>query len=303
VSAPPPAALEKADATSRALAERWCDAPEHHRIVDAFAGVDTADVEAVAAAAEALFADTDSWLAPLLAPLMAALMADPWVQPPLRVARDPLRTGAQLYDCAAGTLTATVHDGTALATTPLPDTLVCSGRMLVVRYVRAAGWHLDRWRIHDDRLKPITPEPLTDDTVLRLDGRTDAHRLAPAGSTPSRQVVTLTFAVRAAANAREYHRVSGRLIRLGAASDVTSRTRMLLTFLRLSGRSDAAACFDAATRDPAFELRWAAMREWLALDARCAAPRLSAMVDDPHPEVRAAARATLPLVEAQLCRA
>jgi hypothetical protein len=45
------------------------------------------------------------------------------------------------------------------------------------------------------------------------------------------------------------------------------------------------------------------MREWLALDAAAALPRLRALADDPHHEVRAAARATLPLVEARLCPA
>jgi hypothetical protein len=69
---------------------------------------------------------------------------------------------------------------------------------------------------------------------------------------------------------------------------------MLLAFLRLAGRADAGPQFDAATRDPAFHLRWAAMREWLALDARAAMPRLEAMmVADPHVEIREAAARTL----------
>jgi hypothetical protein len=72
---------------------------------------------------------------------------------------------------------------------------------------------------------------------------------------------------------------------------------MLLTLLRVSGRADAGDVFDAATHGPAPHARWSAMREWLALDADAAAPRLDAMAaGDPDPEVRDLARATRALV-------
>ena len=79
--------------------------------------------------------------------------------------------------------------------------------------------------------------------------------------------------------------------------------KLLLAYLRAARRADAAPAFETATRAPAYFLRWAAMREWLALDARAALPRLRALAHDTNAEVRAAARATLPQVQAALaCR-
>ena len=91
------------------------------------------------------------------------------------------------------------------------------------------------------------------------------------------------------------------------ADDAASRIEMLLIFLRVSGRADASALFDGASRHPAFHLRWSAMREWLMLDAGSARNRLAEMcARDPNAEVRAAAAATLPLLDRRLerrCRA
>ncbi len=86
---------------------------------------------------------------------------------------------------------------------------------------------------------------------------------------------------------------------VGSLSDRFGRKPILvLGMLAYIYRSvDAGDRFEAATRDPAHFLRWGAMREWLALDVAAATPRLEEMAaGDPHPEVRAAARATLPLV-------
>lgn len=280
----------------------WKASSAYRQLDDTFTRVAQGDDEA-ATAAERLLAD-GAWVAALLQPLIHALAEDPWKQPPLRLARDRGRLGLQLYAGAAGALTASVLDRAVARTAPPATTLVCSGRIVVVRYHRAAGWRLERWLLDGatDTLLPATLLPLADGMVVRQDGRRGATQLVPHGI--GGDVVTVTFATAAGGNAREHDRATGALLRLGASSEADSRTRMLLTLLRLSGRHDAAACFDAATRGAAFDVRWAAMREWLALDAAAAAPRLAAMAaDDPHEQVRAAAVATLPLVEARLCRA
>ena len=68
--------------------------------------------------------------------------------------------------------------------------------------------------------------------------------------------------------------------------------------MRVQRRADAPAVFDAATRDASAHARWGAMREWLALDADAALPRLDQMAaEDADTEVRTLARATLELVE------
>ena len=141
---------------------------------------------------------------------------------------------------------------------------------------------------------------LADGEVVVLDGRTEATLLDPVPG----DVVTVSFAAHGGGLTREYDRATGRLVRAASNDEAASRTRMLLTLLRVSARADAGNAFDAATRADAFHLRWAAMREWLALDAHAALPRLRALADgDPHPQVRATARVTLAQVEDRLCLA
>ena len=252
----------------------------------------------------------DGWITPLLTPLIAALADDPWFEPPLRVTRDRLRTTVELLEVPAGVLSATVSDGAALATPAAETTLVASGRLMVARYVVANGARLLRWHADEANarfcaaaappLVAMPPLTLNDGDMVTIDGRTRAHLIEGTGG----EVVALTFATRSAGLMREYARDGGRLLLVAAIDQDQSRTRLLLTLLRHEARRDAAAYFEAATHAPAFHLRWAAMREWLALDATTALPRLRTLAaSDPHPEVSAAARATLPLVEARLCHA
>lgn len=259
--------------------------------------------EALATAATTLLREP-WWLAGLLSPWLARLATDPWYDPPLRAARDPRRTSAVLVDAAGAALTATVFH----ATTDEP-LVATSGRLAVTRYHRAGGARLLSWDAGEEAAAfrfasapPLVARPdarPVDGEVRVLDGR--RHAFALVGATAP--VVTLTVAPRSGGPARAYDRASGRLVRVAGSDVADARRRMLLTLLRVSERGDAAAQFDAATRAPAHDLRWAAMREWLALDAGAALPRLRTLVDDPHPEVRDAARATLPLVEARLCPA
>lgn len=305
---PEGAVLDASARRARVVALAWRDDPAVRYVSDMLAQVPPDAIEQVADAAAVLLAD-DGWIAPLFAPLIAALAEDPWFEPPLRVTRDPLRTTVQLLDLPAGTLTATVFDGAALAAQHAA-TLTASGRLSVARYHRAGGARLLRWDAGPadaafsaataPPLRPLPPRLLDDGEVVRIDGRVRAHLIEGCGG----EMVVLTFATRGGGLTREYDRATGTLLRAATNDEAESRTRMLLTLLRLGERRDAAACFDTATRAPAFHLRWAAMREWLALDAAAALPRLRALAQgDPHPEVRDVARRTLPLVEERLCRA
>jgi hypothetical protein len=306
---PTAAELHAAAPRTRAVVEAWQAGASLGHIAAAFADCDPDAIDQVADAAAALLADA-RWIAPLLEPLLAALAADPWFEPPLRVTRDRLRTTMQLVDLPAGMLSATIFDGAALAT-PAPDaTLVASGRLVVARYHVAGGARLLQWEAGSagDEFRAATAPPLRtlpaivlrDGDVVRIDGRTRAHLVEGCGA----DVVALTFATRATGLSREYDRATGRILRAATNDEDMSRTRLLLALLRIDGRRDADACFAAATHAPAFHVRWAAVREWLALDAAAALPRLRELAaTDPHPEVRAVAQATLPLMEARLCRA
>ncbi|MEI9927754.1 MAG: hypothetical protein WDN44_08695 [Sphingomonas sp.] len=296
-------------------ARRWRDGAEYRALAAAFADCPLDAPDSAADRAERLLADA-GLAGALLAPLVEALAADRFFEPPLRIARDAARTGAVLFDGPAATITASVTDATTLATRPAPATIVFAGRVTVTRYVKAGGATLRRWRT--DPLTPgftaadappcvpLAPIHLSDGDLHRVDGRIHAHQLRDAAG----EVVMLVAAIRAGHDPliREYRVADGALTRVASADDRASRTELLLTFLRLAGRADAGERFAAATHDPAFHLRWAAMREWLALDAEAALPRLSEMAaSDPNAEVRAAATLTLIAVRRRIdetrCRA
>lgn len=267
--------------------------------------------ERAADRAEWLLGDAD-WAAGLITPLIDALAEDPLFEPPIKVHRDALRIGAVLFDCPAASIAASVTSASAMARLPPPRTIVFTGRIAITRTVRAGGARLRRWCA--DAMAPefnaadaapcsvLEPVRLEDGMIHRTDGRWQAQLICDADT----DVVTLVATIRAGAAPlmREYDIDSGALLRVADADDRPSRTEMLLRFLRVAGRADAGACFDDATRAHGFHLRWAAMREWLALDAAAAANRLAEMAcDDPHTEVRTAAARMLPIVEQRLAAA
>ena len=296
------AILEASAAKSFATAAAFRASEPYRGLEDLFAEV------AIERAISTLFSDS-GWVGALIAPLIAALAEDPWFEPPFRVARDGLRIGTVLFETATVSIAATVLSADALAAARDPHTVAIPGRVTVTRYVRAGNARLRRWEAEPMRVdfsaasaKPCESLPdlrLADDDVVRSDGRTQGHVIADATS----DVVTLSATLRAQTlpYAREYAIDSGALVRVATNDDRASRTQMLLAYLRLAGRRGSEACFAAASRDPAFFLRWAAMREWLASDAGAALPRLREMAaSDPNAEVRAAAKATLAMIEQRI---
>ncbi|WP_448662417.1 hypothetical protein ACG3SL_17380 [Sphingomonas sp. CJ20] len=301
------AAIEATRPTTRAAIAHWQNGAAFRGIERAFADCPD-DAEAAALRAERLLGDA-GWVAALLDPLVAALAADPFFEPPCKVARDAARTGLVLYDGPALSIAASVTQ--AAATRVVPPRIAFTGRMTVTRVVRAGGAALTLWHAAapGPAFRASTAPPcvrgetraLRDGAVYRIDGRTTAQRLHDAQG----DVVTLVATLRAGAAplVREHSVESGALARVASADDRASRVEMLLGFLRLAGRRDAGAAFDAATRDAAFQLRWAAMREWLVLDGAAALPRLVEMAaGDPHPDIRAAAARTLAVVRPKLER-
>jgi len=310
--AQPPARnrLAAAEAAS-AAAQAWRQSEPYRHAVTLFADCDARTAaESVADRATTLLASA-AWASDLIAPLIDALALDPWFDPPLRFSRDPLRTGAILFEHPVITITAAVLSVATLAAAPRPATIVVPGRLSVVRYERGGGATLQLWRaepagadfsaVGAPPCRPIGAVRLVDGLVRRIDGRTHAQLIEAATG----DIVTLTATIRtnSAPVMREYARSDGALVRVAALDDAASRTPMLAALLRHLGSLDAVAAFDEASRDEAHFVRWAVMREWLALDAASALPRLRAMLDDPHAEIRDAAAQMVPLVEARLqCR-
>jgi hypothetical protein len=302
------AAILAARGTARDTIRKWRGGAAWRTLEAAFADCPADDPAAAMACAATLLGNGD-WAAALLDPLVEALADDPWFEPPLRPNRDALRIGAVLFDCPAASISACRTSAAAMRRLPAPVAIAFSGRLAVTRYVRAGGATLRRWHAEpagsDFRADTASPchalaaIRLSDGDVHAIDGRCEAQLLAGAAG----DVVTLVATIRAGAAPlmREHAIADGRLLRVASGDERTSRTEMLLAFLRLAGRADAGACFEEATRDPAFHLRWAAMREWLGLDARAALPRLEAMAAaDPHAEIRDAAARMLVVVRSRL---
>ncbi|WP_179102005.1 HEAT repeat domain-containing protein, partial [Sphingopyxis sp. KK2] len=141
------------------------------------------------------------------------------------------------------------------------------------------------------------PRPLALGELLDLDTARTSFTIAGA----CRDVLLLELAVQPPSPLpmRAYDLASGRLAHVAASRRDSSFRQMALALLREMQRRDAAPLFVEATHGQDFAARWSAMRDLAALDPAAAHPRLAAMAaHDPHPEVRAAAAATLALYAA-----
>lgn len=259
------------------------------------------DVDAVLDRARVMLSN-GAWIADLLAPLIDALRADPWFDPALRMTSNALRTAVVLTDLENVTLTASVTSAAALARLDPPTTVVLSGRRALTRYVRGGAARMRRWQLAEgSQRRCVERAPLTlhDGALIELDGRREGRVIVAANS----DVVAITATAKLGADPliHEFAITDGLPIRSATADDRASRAELLLALLRASGRRDAAESFAVMTRDPAFHLRWAAMREWLMLDACAARCRLAEMAaTDPDPGVRSAAAQTLHRLDARL---
>lgn len=292
-----PGARERSGAANAAFADSVRDG-----IAARFAGLDDAD--AVLAEARTLLADS-AWIAALIAPLVDALREDPWFDPALRITRDSLRTAVVLADLPQVTLTASVTRAAALARLACPATMVLSGRRALTLYVRGGEAEMRRWRLAarpPRRCVELDRHRLRDGDLIAQDGRRDGRLIVAAAC----DVVAVTATAKPGADllVHEFSTIDGRYVRSATADDRASRAELLLALLRASGRADAGDCFDMMSCDPAFHLRWAAMREWLMLDARAARTRLAMMAAaDPDAGVRAAAAQTLDRLDARMAAA
>lgn len=248
------------------------------------AALDRAGDPAVAAA---LVAD-GAWTMAILAPLIARPDAH-W----------PL---AGRIVGARATLVIDRRADLALAVTTLrpearSEGVVAGGRRLFVRVLAGTG-RLDRWDagpVGNDfsaakapPLGPCRSSDLAPGRVATIDGRATAHRFVAIDG--ALVLLTLTMAADAAPLIRDYALPGGPLRGVAAAEGAAAQAAMLVEVL--GALDTGTAGLAAASAHPAFFVRWAAMRHWLAQDARGAAPTLAQMATtDPHPEVRSAAAA------------
>lgn len=247
------------------------------------------------------------WLEARLADALALLAADPFARPPLRpIGGGEGAGGLLLAQRGAARVSLQVDRGEGRCAPP--STAVFVPGAAAVRVLAAGGASVRRHRVAlsaDERAGAFrtataaachssAPRPLVPGEIWTLDTGAEAFTLAGG----SGDVLLLEIAVQPAAPlpTRTYDIASGRLVRASASRRDSSVRQMALALLRSFGRTDAAPLFAAETQAQDFAARWAAMREFVALDPAAAHPHLARMAAaDPHPEIRRAAAATLAL--------
>ncbi|MFC0102319.1 HEAT repeat domain-containing protein [Sphingopyxis terrae] len=288
-----PARCEAAREATDALAEDW-------RAEDTCPGGLIAAMDALADAPPAAAIDAllpwladIGWLRARLAAALTLIAADPFARPPLRlVGGGDGPCGLVLAERGAIRLSLLLQPFTAGAA--------------AIRILAGGGARLRRHRIVGAAAQPTftaagagccesdPPQPLSKDMILRLDTAREAMTLVGA----SGDLLLLDLAVHPPSSlpVQTYDIASGRLVHVASARRDASFRQMALALLGAFGSRDAAPLFVEATRDDDFAARWSAMRQLVALDPAAARAPLAAMAAaDPHPEVRAAAGATLAL--------
>lgn len=245
------------------------------------------------------------WLGARLDAALALMAADPFARPPLRpVGGGGGAGGLILAGRGAVRLSLQIHPaGVAAppATLFIPGwsaihVLVCGGATLhrhdvAVSAAEAAGAFSAAGA---SRSSSAIPRPLQTGETWAYDSARTAFTLSDVRA----DVLLLELAAQPPSPLpiRSYDVASGRLLHVSASRRGSSFRQMALTLLRSFGRTDAAPLFAAETQAEDFAARWSALREYVALDPAAARPHVERMAaDDPHPEIRRAAAATLAL--------
>ena len=241
-----------------------------------------------------------------LACLVEAAAADPFVRPALRSIHGEVNTGIVLFEHRRVTLVLACVPAEALAAKRArragPASIVFTGQQSLYKILRSGGATFSFWEAPPISAEFSAPQsgtcrlaerrPVRDGELLRLDGRCRTFVVDHA----ARDIVYLhaTTASGAAPLAVEYDDRTMRFAGASSTDEAGSRAQLMLSLLRTMERSDALPVFLDMLRHRHFYARWQAMRELLALDAGAALPHLRDMAErDVHPEVRAAAAATL----------
>lgn len=290
--------------TIDAVAMEWRSSAAYRRLDAAFATAADDSAETCAAIAAALL--TDGWVDALVASLADRLRSDPLAEPPFQMVDSDFHKGLVVYDrpevsIALGAIN--VGRLAAKKTAPRGATSInFTGKISVLRFIRAGGACLSFWEVPQigadfslaaaQLCRDAGKRRIADGEVLIVDGRREAYVIEHA-----RANMLLAQAEISAGQAPvrvEYDSASLAAIGCSANDDGASRIQMMATLLRKLDRRAAFPVLASFLAHPDFFVRWHVMRELIGLDAHAARPHLAALAErDTHPDVRAAAQATL----------
>lgn len=242
----------------------------------------------------------------LLGSVIAAAARDPFFRPPLQHHVSEVSAGLGLFDDPSLWIAASVTRVDAIAAWKLarsgPASITFPGFLSILSFVKSGGATLSFWEApepredfsvdNSGRCRFLGRRAVKDGDVVVIDGRRESFVFEHAEA----DIVHLQAQVRVdpAPLAVEYDAETMAFVGASATDEASSRIEMMITLLRLLDRVDAAPLIEKALASRDFHTRWHVMREYLALDAQAALPSLTRMAaQDPHPDVRAAARRTL----------
>lgn len=265
----------------------------------------------VVAAVKDLFAN-EHWIDVLVSSLAAPMRDDPYFLPPFLAVKNKLHSGLLVYESDHIQIAAGVCQATQLASKKSggqTGSVNLSGQVTVLKFVRAGGATLSFWEAppithgftgaNAGICRRVGSRRIRDGEVLIIDGRSQSYVIDHAVA----NILLVQAAIKTdrAPLAVEYDSATGAYLGCSATDDADTRVQMIATLARKLGHADAFEAVATLLDHPRFFVRWHAMRELIGIDARAALPRLAAMADrDPHPDVRAAAQATLERVRTAL---
>lgn len=265
-------------------------------LADAVAAADAASLDRAVALIRPFLEDI-GWFEALLSAECARITDDPLHLPAFRASRN----GAARHLVFARTeriwVTATIVDPVQRA----GPWLHFSGRYALCRPLNRA-LSADAYRIENGRSVATGPRRCPVGAVIAVDERRETLRFRPEGApllmlraqvAPMRPVVSRLFDANSGAPQAQAQADEGR-----------ARGLMLLSLLRMQARRDAGAHFADALLACLPTQRWAAMREYLALDTASALPALQHMAQaEEDAGVRMMAQRTLAQIAAARCPA
>lgn len=287
------------------LAERWSAHPlmtDLHRALDALPEKSAAAILPLAES----FLERDIDIEALVSEMIDASSGDPFFRPPFLSVISDIHAGLLLFRDPNLSIALGVTSLDALTEKKLgergPTSIGFTGLVTLFKFVRSGGATLSFWeapeikagfgREESGSCRLVGHRKIEDGEVVLMDGRRESFVIEHATS----DVVYLQAVVRSESAPLGVEYDSSSLTFAGASStdEASSRIQMMVTFLRMTERTDALPLITQFLDSPHFYTRWHLMRELLAMDAEVALPHLKAMAaDDPHPEVREAAAQTL----------
>jgi len=302
-----PDGQKRSHAAVEAFARRWSREPLMTEVERQLAALPERDAAGVLGIARD-FMNKEEGIARLMAELIAAAGEDPFFRPPFHPMSGEINTGMLLFHNSDLSIALGVSGIDMLAAkkagAPAATSIGFTGVATLFRYLRSGGATLSFWEA-----PPITEDfvasqagkcrltgrrRIEDGEEILIDGRYQSFVIEHADS----DMLYFQAMVRpgAAPLATEYDSKTLAFVGASSTDEASSRVQMMVSLLRTMERDDALPLIEESLASPHFYTRWHIMRELLAMDADAALPALRRVAaDDPHPEVRAAARQTLEL--------